>query len=114
MPQLLALSLALAAGAWHWLRPGENSTGAALTGLTVLGGFFLGRRIGGAWAGMLMAFVLAAITAMFALNSFPPGAMLLAVMAVWWALRFKDDPALANVLVAVTALAALGWLATRR
>ena len=111
-PLLVSIAIALAAGSWRFQQAGEFPTGAALTSLTVVCGFFLGRRIGGAWAGLLMAMVLAVTMAAFAMSFFPPGAIFLAVTTIWWALRFNDNPAPANMLVALMALAALGWLVT--
>ena len=110
-PRISSAAIALAAGAWRVWHTGGSARSAALTTATVGCGFFLGRRIGGAWGGVLFAAALGAATAGLALGGTPLAEIFLAVAGVWWALRFRDDRAPANGIVAVAAFVALGWLA---
>lgn len=111
MPCVFTALVALAAGAWRLWHAGGSARGTALMTLTVGCGFFLGRRIGGAWVGGLFAAVLAAAAAGFALHGIALAETFLAVVGAWWALRFRDDRSPANGMVALAAFVALGWLA---
>jgi hypothetical protein len=112
LPGIFSMVCALAVSAWQLLRANGSGRGAALTVAAVSGGFFLGRRIAGAPAGLLTAAVLAALTAGFSLGNRMQLTIFLAVVGLWWTLRFRDDRAPANAIVALAAFAGLGWLAT--
>ncbi len=109
LPGIFSVVLALAVSASQLLRTNGGGRGSALTFAAVGGGFFLGRRLAGARIGL----VLAALTAGLSLGGRTQLAIFLAVTGLWWTLRFRDDRALANAIVAVAAFAGLGWLAAQ-
>lgn len=104
--------------------------GAFLAGATVLLVFWLARRLGGAWAGVLAAaaFVLARSAGLgdaYGSSQLQTVAMALLLAGAWRALRFSDDASVVNGLAAgavlgalpafsrtgtVGALAIVGWL----
>lgn len=104
--------------------------GAFLAGATVLLVFWLARRLGGAWAGVLAAatFVLARSAGLsdgYGPSQLQTVAMALLLAGAWRALRFSDDASVVNGLLAgallgalpafsrtgtIGALAILGWL----
>jgi hypothetical protein len=111
LPGIFSVVCALAVSTWQLLRANGSGRSAALTVAVVGGGFFLGRRLAGARVGLLMAAVLAALTAGFSLGGRTQLVIFLAVVGLWWTLRFRDDRAPANAIVALAAFAGLGWLA---
>ena len=113
LPRILSAVFALTAGVWRLLRAGGSGRSAVLATAAVGCGFFLGRRLGGAWVGLLTAAALAATTKALAPSGTSLAEIFLAVVGVWWALRFRDDRAPANGIVALAAFAMLGWLAAR-
>lgn len=113
LPRIFSAGFAFTAGSWRLLRANGSGRSAVLTTAVVGCGFFLGRRLGGAWVGLLTAAALAATTMALAPSSTSLAEIFLAVMGAWWALRFRDDRAPANGIVALAAFAVLGWLAVR-
>lgn len=112
LPVILAAVVALAEGGWRFEHSGGTWRGATLVAATVACAFFLGRRLAGAWAGLLLAMTLAAIASALNFHGTLALAIFFAVVGAWWARRFQDDQSVANGLVAVAALLALGWLVT--
>ena len=113
LPRIFSAALAVAAGAWRLLRADGNGRSAVLATAAVGCGFFLGRRLGGAWVGLLTAAALVATTMALAPSGTALAEIFLAVIGAWWTLRFRDDRAPANGLVALAAFVVLGWLAAR-
>jgi hypothetical protein len=113
LPCLFSAAVSLAAGAWRLWHTVGSGRSATLTVATVGCGFFLGRRLGGAWVGLVFTVALAAATAGLALGGTPRAEIFLAVVGAWWALRFRDDRSPANGIVALAAFVVLSWLATR-
>lgn len=86
--------------------------GAFLAGVTVLLVFWLARRLGGAWAGVLAAaaYVLARAAGLgdgYGGSPLQTVAMALLLAGAWRALRFSDDASVVNGLLAGALLGAL-------
>jgi len=101
----------LAAALGVWLR---FDAGAWLAGGAVLATFFFGRRLYGAWVGLTLAAALTLVLAVWAPDAPRVAVVFLVATGAWWALRFRDDRAPMNGLVALAALAAAGWLLLAR
>ena len=76
-------------------------------GGAVVAAFFLGRRMGGRWAGLVASLMAAAGWLIWPLTPAIAAALALALVGAWWVARFVDDPAPVNGVVAGTVLGAL-------
>lgn len=76
-------------------------------GGAVVAAFFLGRRMGGRWAGVVASLLVAAGWLIWPVSATLAAALALTLVGAWWATRFADDPAPFNGLVAGTVLGAL-------
>jgi hypothetical protein len=107
-PQFLALALAAGVGFACGWRGHEVLSGLIATGAVWLG-FWLGRQLGRAWLGLVMAAVMSA-GFVAAVKLAWEAALLLALIGTVAILRWRNDPAPALVLVAIAAGAGFAWL----
>ena len=96
---------AAAALALVWTRK-FDATGL-LGGGAVVAAFFFGRRVGGARVALLAALMVPVVWLIWPPSLAVAATLFLALAGGWWVLRFADDPAPFNGLVAGTALGAL-------